>query len=151
MRFLILLAALGPFAAPSPDELALFKDAASKLLVERNLGSTEQGAYVCVSIEGKAPTPAQLASYQRLGIREVGPPNECECKEHEPANQCFRKNSEQPACSVSVSEFKFLAFTNASASVVESCGWPRGGGEVARFEKREGAWVYVGASSHIAL
>jgi len=151
MRLLALLVALGPSVASSADELALFKDAASTILVERNLAITEQGAYVCVSIEGKGPTPEQLASYQKLGIREVGSPNECECKEHEPSDQCFRKSSEQPACLLSISEFKFVAFTNASASVVESCGWPKGGGEVAQFEKREGTWVYVGASSHIVL
>ena len=79
MRLAFLLFALGPAAAASADELGSFKDAASAILVERNLENTEQGTYVCISIEGRAPIPTQLASYQKLGIGEVGPPSECEC------------------------------------------------------------------------
>jgi hypothetical protein len=147
MRRLALFIALGSQVAWSADELALFKESATQILVGKYLGRTEYGAYVCVTIEGKAPSKEQIASFQSLGIRDVGPPSECECREskvHD--NECFRKNSTRRACFLSVNDFQFRAFTNASASVGQSCGETNGDGEVAKFEKHDGVWLYAGSA-----
>jgi hypothetical protein len=148
MTALALIVALAAQTA-SADELALFKEAATKILVESTLGRTEQGAYVCISVEGEAPTDAQIASFRSLGIREVGPPSACECRRASGDEKCFRKNSTQPACFLSVSDFQFRAFTNASATVIQSCGETNGDGDKAKFEKRDGVWVYSGSTARI--
>jgi len=136
--------------ACTADEVASFKESATQILVGKYLGHTEYGAYVCVKIEGEAPSKAQITSFQSLGIREVGPPSECECPENKVHDdQCFRKNSQQRACLLSVNDFQFHAFTNASASVGQSCGETYGDGEVASFEKHDGVWLYAGSSKRI--
>ena len=52
---------------------------------------------------------------------------------------------------MTVSDFEFRAFNNATATLLISCGWPRGGGEKARFEKIGKNWIYSGAESGIRL
>jgi len=145
MKAAALILSLSSQLAWSGDELALFKESATQILVANYLGHTAYGAYVCISIEGKAPTKAQLASFQSLGIRDVGAPAACVCHKRNGDDECFRQNSSQLACVLSVSDFEFHAFTNASASVFQACGETNGDGEVARFEKRGEVWLYVGS------
>jgi hypothetical protein len=151
MRALAFVIALGFSQMDwSADELALFKESVTQILVGKYLGRTEYGAYVCVKIDGEAPSEAQITSFQSLGIRDVGPPSECECRESKVHDdECFRKNSKQRACFLSVDDFQFRAFTNASASVGQSCGETNGDGEVARFEKHDGVWLYAGSVKRI--
>jgi hypothetical protein len=150
MRLLAFIFVLSTQTA-SADELDLFKESAAKILVERTLGGTEKDAYVCISIEGKAPSAAQMTVFAGLGIRDVGPPSECECLKGTVEDKCFRTNSKRPACFVSVNNFQFHAFTNASASVIQSCGETNGRGDNAKFEKHEGVWVYAGSSGGVVL
>jgi hypothetical protein len=149
MKFLVLILALGTQAA-SANELAAFKESAAKILVEHTLISTEAGAFVCISIEGNAPDVAQMAFFEGLGTRDVGPPSACRCPK-DAVGGCIHASSERPACLVGVDEFEFLSFSNASAWVVWSCGETNGGGVRASFEKRGEVWVYVGSREGIAI
>lgn len=147
MRLLVLIITLCSQFAWAADEFDLFKESATQILVGEYLERTEYGAYVCVAVEGKAPSEAQIASFRAFGTREVGPPSECECHKNEVDDgQCFNRNSKRPACLLSVDRFQFHAFTNASASVSQTCGETNGGGEVAAFEKRDGTWRHTGSS-----
>jgi hypothetical protein len=133
------------------DEIALFRDSAIDILFAKGLAHTDAGSFVCVDIDGNAPDPVLLPRLSASTERELGPPSACECKDAEPAYVCNRVGSSQPACSVSISNLQFHAFTNATGQFIASCGWPRGGGEVVRFEKRDGRWQDVGTSGSIVL
>ena len=137
--FVSLLSAAG-------DENALFRDSAIDILFAKGLAHSDPGSFVCIDIDGKAPDPAVLSRLSASTERELGPQSACECKDSEPAYVCNRVGSSQPACSVSISNLQFHAFTNATGEFIASCGWPRGGGEVVRFEKHDGRWQDVGTS-----
>ena len=147
------LALLSILAAGGASEVERFRTEAATILFEKGLARTEPGAFVCVDFEGKAPTEEMFARLRASRSREVGGPSECACTDSDSDSNvtCNRVGSSQPACSVSVSDLRFYSFENATGHLAFSCGWPRGGGEVARFEKHGDRWRYVGAQSLFAL
>src|SRR5687768_3583847 len=143
-----LLGAAGTSAADDPTR---FREFATHHLVEKGLLQAEPGSHVCISVDGRVPTDAQLAGFRALGTRMVAPPSECRCVAEEPADRCTRIDSQQPACTLSVGDFQYRVFAESSATLVVSCGWPRGSGEVAGFELHDGRWQYVGTSIGIKM
>lgn len=150
--WLTLAAALNvPAQATADDDSTRFREFATHHLVEKGLLQAEPGSHVCISIDGRAPTDAQLARFRALGTRPVAPPSECRCDADEPVDRCTRIDSRQPACTLSVGDFQYRVFVESSATLVVSCGWPKGSGEVAGFELRDGRWHYTGASVDIKM
>lgn len=144
-------ALLVPTGAIAADDPTRFREFATEHLVEKGLLQTEPGAHVCISIDGKAPTDAQLARFRALAMRSVALPSECRCTEEDPVDRCTRIDSRQPACLLSVGDFQYHVFTESSATLIVSCGWPKGSGEVASFELRDGRWRYTASSVGIKM
>jgi hypothetical protein len=142
-------ALLLPAAALAVDETALFHQSALDQLIAKGLGKTEPGTFVCLGIDHKSPDAAQLARVRQRHMREIGTLEDCKCVDAEPASVCTRSGTSQPACMLSVYAFEFRALTNARATMTVVCGWPKGYGETARFEKRDDDWQYIGAVSLI--
>lgn len=137
--------------ATADDDPTRFREFATRHLVEKGLLQAEPGSLVCIRIDGKMPTDAQLAGFRAMGTRSVAAPSECRCAEDEPADRCTRIDSRLPACTLSVGDFQYRVFVESSATLVVSCGWPKGSGEVADFELRDGQWHYTGASVGIKM
>lgn len=143
---------LGPVLASAADDRAtFFREAASLALVEIGLRDVPVGAYACVSIDDRRPSDEQLAKFRALGSHELGPRDECICVEGDPVDECMRIKGGRKACLLSVRAFEQHDPDHASAELLVLCGWPRGTGQFADFEKRNGAWRYVGARTYIKL
>lgn len=140
---------LGPALASAAEPT--FREAASLALVEIGLRDVPDAAYACVSIDDRRPSDRQLATFRALGLREVGPRDECICVEGDPVDECLRIKGGQKACLVSVRAFDVRDAEHASAELLVLCGWPKGTGQFADFEKRDGHWRYVGARTYIKL
>ena len=137
------------FQVAAADDATRFREFATSTLLEMGLRETDQGAYVCVSVNGAAAAESLLASLRAKGIRDVGPPGGCACVESEPSDHCTRTGSSEPACTVSVGDFQFRISENSSATLLVSCGWPRGSGKTAEFEQHGVQWFYVGVVSAV--
>lgn len=145
----IALALLLPLPARALDETEQFRQSALEILIQKGLGRIEPGTYVCLDIDQRSASQTELARARSSSKREVGAADDCKCAEAEPADQCTRVGTSQRACMLSVYGFEFRAFTHARASMTVACGWPRGYGETARFEKRADRWQYIEAVSLI--
>jgi hypothetical protein len=145
-----LLALVSPPAIAS-IELALFRESASLALVEMGMRDMPVDAFACVSVDDRLPTDDELEAFRDLHLRDVGGPGACVCVKGEPSGHCTRAETGQAACVVSVRAFELRNRTHASAELLVLCGWPRGSGQFADFEKRDGEWHYVGARTLIKL
>jgi hypothetical protein len=150
-RAVVAFLLLVPLQVFGAGELAAFREAASLALVTIGLNDVPAGAYACVSIDDKVPSDEQLAAFRALHLRDVGAPGSCVCVKGEPADRCKRFDSGQAACVVSVRAFELRDPLHASAELLVLCGWPKGAGQFADFEKRDGQWRYVGARTYIKL
>jgi len=142
---------LGSLQASAAGDLAQFRESASLALVEIGLRDVPEGAYACVSVDDRLPSDEQLAAFRALHLRDVGGPGACVCVDGDPVGSCTRVETGQKACVVSVRAFELQSTEHASAELLVLCGWPRGGGQFADFEKRDGQWRYVGARTYIKL
>jgi hypothetical protein len=145
------LLSLGSVSAMAAGDLAQFRESASLALVEIGLRDMPAGAYACVSVDDRLPSDEQLAAFRALRVRDVGGPGACVCVEGDPAGRCTRAANGQQACVVSVRAFELQYPDHASAELLVLCGWPKGSGQFADFEKRDGQWRYVGARTYIKL
>jgi hypothetical protein len=139
------LTLLLPSFAFALDETALFRQSATDVLVKKGLERADSDAFVCVSVENKAPSEAELTRFGALVGREIGRPEDCRCVDADPLAVCTRVETHQAACTVYVTDIQFWSFDNARATMTVNCGWPRGGGETARFEKQADGWHYIEA------
>ena len=142
---------LGPLIASAADDPAAFREAASLALIEIGLHDVPGGAYACVSIDDRRPSDEQLVKFRALGTHEIGPRDDCICVDSDPVDECLRLKGGQKACLVSVRAFELQDSAHASAELLVLCGWPKGTGQFADFEKRDGRWRYVGARTYIKL
>lgn len=143
------LLALAPAPALAGIELALFRESASLALVEMGMRDMPADAFACVSVDDRVPSDDQLEAFRDLHLREVAGPGACVCVQGEPNGHCTRAQTGQAACVLSVRAFELRDRTHASAELLVLCGWPRGSGQFADFEKRDGEWHYVGARTLI--
>jgi len=132
-------------------ELELFRESASLALVEMGMRDLPADTFACVSVDDRLPSDDQLEAFRDLHLRDVGGPGACVCVKGEPSGHCTRAETGQSACVVSVRAFELRDRTHASAELLVLCGWPRGSGQFADFEKRDGEWRYVGARTLIKL
>ena len=132
-------------------ELELFRESATLALVEMGMRDLPADTFACVSVDDRLPTDDQLEAFRDLHLRDVGGPGACVCVKGEPSGHCTRAETGQSACVVSVRAFELRDRTHASAELLVLCGWPRGSGQFADFEKRDGEWHYVGARTLIKL
>lgn len=132
-------------------ELELFRESASVALVELGMRDMPADNFACVSVDDRLPTDDQLEAFRDLHLREVGGPGACVCVKGQPSGHCTRAETGKAACVVSVRNFELRDRTHASAELLVLCGWPRGSGQFADFEKRDGEWRYVGARTLIKL
>jgi hypothetical protein len=142
---------LAPLQVLAGTELAAFRESASLALVEMGLRDMPTGAYACVSVDDRVPSDAQIEAFRALHLRDLGGPGACVCTEGDPVGRCTRAENGQPACVVSLRAFELHDTLHASAELLVLCGWPRGSGQFANFEKRDGEWRYVGARTYIKL
>jgi hypothetical protein len=148
IAFLLAVASPPAFAG---IELALFRESASLALVEIGMRDMPAGTFACVSVDDRVPTDDELDAFRDLHLHDVGGPGACVCVKGEPNGHCTRAENGQAACVVSVRAFELRDRTHASAELLVLCGWPRGSGQFADFEKRDGEWHYVGARTLIKL
>ena len=130
-------------------ELALFRESATLALVEMGLRELPADTYACVSVDDRVPSDEQLEAFRDLHLRDVGGPGACLCVKGEPSGHCSRADTGRTACVLSVRAFELRDRSHGSAELLVMCGWPRGSGQFADFEKRDGEWYYVGARTLI--
>lgn len=151
----ITVTATAQIPAPAPAVSAELREQLADLVIPRPLSdmdTLDKRAFVCVNVEGLPLSVARLAEYTSGSRRKLGVAADCHCREGAQGQVCARTAApKQPACSISVFDFSSAAADEAQVSYVVSCGWPRGFGEVSRFERREGRWKYVEAIGRVVL
>jgi hypothetical protein len=131
--------------ASAGSELERFRLEAAKLLLDRALihravYGADHRVYLCFEMDGK-PLSDALASYVQSKLTAgFGGPNDCVMVGEPEQQRLVRKGTDTPACSISLENFQFHAYSNASASSFTSCGWPDCGGETIQFEMCDGMW-----------
>ncbi|WP_313917592.1 hypothetical protein [Tahibacter sp.] len=151
VAFAVLSAAIAaPAAAPVDD--SEFRTEAVAILLEKALSEIEDTHFVCVSVENAPLLPNTLSRYAADHGRNLGGPAECVCVEKGDRQVCTRKGFPAVrACWLTMFDFRITSDREAFLTYLVSCGWPEGGGEAVRFEKKEGRWIYAEAVGRIVL